>query len=86
MPEFRRKCPEMTVFFRLFQEKIKKIQANSGENVFFEFRRIYFCLILGDFRLNSGNFRLNVGEFRLNVGEFRLKSGDSPEFRSKKKN
>ena len=50
-----------------------------------EFRRNFFCLIIGDFRLNSGNFRLNVGEFRLNVGEFRLKSGDSPEFRSKKK-
>ena len=38
-----------------------------------EFRRIYFCLILGDFRLNY----YYSGEFRLNLG-------DSPEFRSKK--
>ena len=41
-----------------------------------EFRRNFFCLILGQFRLNSGNFRLNSGNFRLNSGNFRLNSGN----------
>ena len=50
-----------------------------------EFRRNFFCLILGHYRLNSRNFRMNSGESLLNSGEFRLNSGDSPEFRSKKK-